>query len=77
MMPKDFLVPLISSAPMPALPAIWGLLENARVSDWDWVIDVNMKGVAYVVQGLPAPSAGKPRQCPCGHHQLHQWLESL
>lgn len=27
-----------------------GPLENARVSDWDWVIDVNMKGVAYVVQ---------------------------
>jgi len=27
-----------------------GPLENASVSDWDWVIDVNMKGVAYVIQ---------------------------
>jgi NAD(P)-dependent dehydrogenase (short-subunit alcohol dehydrogenase family) len=25
-------------------------LESARVSDWDWVIDVNLKGSAYVIQ---------------------------
>lgn len=27
-----------------------GPLEQAKVSDWDWVIDVNLKGAAYVIQ---------------------------
>jgi NAD(P)-dependent dehydrogenase (short-subunit alcohol dehydrogenase family) len=27
-----------------------GPLQEAEVADWDWVIDVNLKGVAYVVQ---------------------------
>ena len=27
-----------------------GPIQEADVADWDWVIDVNLKGVAYVVQ---------------------------